>query len=77
MPFFTNTQGKHQHLPNGNWLVTEYYGGRVFEASPDGEIVWEFVNGYDERSVGKVSGAIRYPDGYLDFEVGDWQCPAP
>lgn len=31
-----------QALPNGNILVTEAQGGRVFEISPDKEIVWEY-----------------------------------
>ncbi len=31
-------------LPNGNYLITESDGGRLLEVSPQGEIVWEFVN---------------------------------
>lgn len=31
-------------LPNGNRLVTESEGGRLFELAPDGTIVWEYVN---------------------------------
>ncbi len=31
-------------LPNGNTLITETIGGRVIEVTPDGEIVWEFLN---------------------------------
>lgn len=40
-PFYTWRRGKHQMLPNGNVLVTEAEHGRVFEADPQGRIVWE------------------------------------
>lgn len=33
-----------QRLPNGDTLITESDGGRLFEVTPSGEIVWEFVN---------------------------------
>jgi len=70
--FFTNTQGKHQKLPNGNYLVSDYSGGRAFEFDRQGKIVWQYVNGYDEKEIAKVSGATRYPDGY--FTVSSWNC---
>ena len=31
-------------LTNGNTLITESDGGRLFEVTPEGEIVWEFIN---------------------------------
>jgi hypothetical protein len=31
-------------LANGNRLITESDGARLFELTPDGEIVWEFMN---------------------------------
>jgi hypothetical protein len=31
-------------LPNGNVLITESDGGRLFEVTRAGEIVWNFVN---------------------------------
>lgn len=72
--FFTNTQGKHQVLSNGNILIAEYAGGRAFEVTPQGDIVWQFINTYDEESVAKISGAERYAEDY--FQVEDWSCPA-
>jgi len=42
--FFSNWGGSCQRLPNGNTLITETDGGRVFEVGRDGEVVWEFVN---------------------------------
>ena len=43
-PFWSNVRGDQQRLPNGNTLITESEGGRLLEVTPDGEIVWEFVN---------------------------------
>lgn len=43
-PFFSETCGTSQRLGNGNTLITESDGGRAFEVTPDGEIVWEFFN---------------------------------
>jgi hypothetical protein len=36
--------GKHQHLPNGNWMIDSTMQGWVMEVTPDGEIVSEFNN---------------------------------
>ena len=33
-----------QRLPNGNTLICEGSYGRIFEVTPSGEIVWEYVN---------------------------------
>jgi hypothetical protein len=43
-PFFTRTCGAAERLPNGNTLITESDGGRAFEVTAAGEIVWEFWN---------------------------------
>jgi hypothetical protein len=40
--FSTNISGA-QRLPNGNTLVTAGAGGRMFEATTKGEIVWEYM----------------------------------
>jgi hypothetical protein len=69
---FTASRGKHQRLENGNELITETHAGRVIEATPRGEIVWEFINRYDEQTVAIVSDAIRFPESY--FTVSDWKC---
>jgi hypothetical protein len=42
--FFSETRGGSHRLPNDNVLVTESNRGRVFEITPDGDIVWEFYN---------------------------------
>ena len=43
-PFFTRWLGYVQRLPNGNTLVTESSQGRIFEVTPDGLTVWEYLN---------------------------------
>jgi len=45
-PFFTETCGSCQRLPNGNTLIVESDPGRAFEVTPEKEIVWEYVNPY-------------------------------
>jgi hypothetical protein len=33
-------------LPNGNTLIDEGWFGRFFEVTPEGDVVWEYVNPY-------------------------------
>lgn len=35
-----------RRLPNGNTFIDEGQSGRFFQVTPDGEIVWEYVNPY-------------------------------
>jgi len=42
--FHTCINGSAQRLPNGNTLICESTKGRLFEVTPDKEIVWEFFN---------------------------------
>lgn len=76
-PFYVFRMGKNQRLPNGNVLVTEPDPGRVFEITPEGQIVWQFINGYDERRVAIIEQATRYPASYADFIATGGPCPAP
>jgi hypothetical protein len=45
-PFYTATCGSCQRLQNGNTLITESDSGRVFEVTPEKQIVWEYINPY-------------------------------
>lgn len=38
-----------RRLPNGNTLIDEGMNGRLFQVTPQGEIVWEYVNPYFTR----------------------------
>lgn len=43
-PFESLLRSSAQRLANGDTLITESDGGRLFEVTPDGHINWEFVN---------------------------------
>ena len=43
LAFFSFMVSGAERLPNGNVLITEGATGRLFEITPDGETVWEFV----------------------------------
>ncbi len=42
--FYSRIISGVQRLPNGNTLITAGVPGRLLEVSPDGEVVWEFLN---------------------------------
>lgn len=73
-PLYTAFRGKHQVLDNGNLLIVEANAGRVVEVTPGGEIVWEYVNRFDERDVAVVYQAQRYAES--SFAITDWTCPS-
>jgi hypothetical protein len=43
-PFESEVRSSQARLPNGNTLVTESDGGRIFEVTRPGEIVWNYIN---------------------------------
>jgi hypothetical protein len=65
--FYTPYRGKHQILENGNILIAETDAGRVFEVTSRGELVWSFVNGWDDDEVAWLMSATRYPESYLSI----------
>ena len=42
--FFSSHSGGCERQPNGNTVIVESDKGRIFEVTPDCEIVWEYVN---------------------------------
>ena len=54
-----------QRLGNGNTLITEGATGRLFEVSPDHEIVWEYISPWTVPSTFGPTPAVfrcyRYP----------------
>ena len=42
--FFSPSRGSNQRLANGNTHIADSDSGRLLEVTPEGEIVWEFVN---------------------------------
>ena len=70
--FFTRLIGSAQRLANGNTLITESDNGRVFEVTPEKNIVWEFVTpkraGAKEEFIASVYELIRLAPGFpLDW----------
>lgn len=41
--FYSAFMGNAQRLPNGNTHITESATGRLFEVTPAGQVVWEYV----------------------------------
>ena len=54
--FFSQICSGMQRLPNGNTLICETTSARVFEVTPDREIVWEYID-----PGGFTCRAHRYP----------------
>lgn len=70
--FYTNIMGNQQALPGGNLLINESRAGRVFEINQAGNIVWEFVQPFDDDYAALIEVANRYSYDY--FKVADWSC---
>lgn len=45
--FYSRYKSAAQRLPNGNTLITESNFGRLFEVTPECEIVWEYICPYN------------------------------
>ena len=58
--FFTHFTGGAQRLANGNTLITEGANGRLFEVTPNGEVVWEYISPFfAEGNNGVANGVFR------------------
>ena len=62
-------RGQHELLKNDGMLITEFDAGRVFEVDSDKNIVWEYVNQYDDKYVGEITNAVLYPAGYFQEKL--------
>jgi len=69
---YSPERGTHQSQANGNILITEAQQGRAFEVTPEGAIVWEYVNRYDEGQITWLHDAEVYAPSF--FTVADWSC---
>lgn len=62
--FFSHYVSNAQRLPNGNTMITEGAVGRIFEVTPEKEIVWEYVSpffGSEEPISQRIFRAYRLP----------------
>jgi outer membrane protein assembly factor BamB len=57
-PFESDVRASQERLANGNTLITEETGGRIIEVTPEGEIVWEFVNPVRAEGRGEDGGDL-------------------
>ena len=71
-PMLSVIRGKHELIPNGGLLITEFQGGRVFETDAEGGIIWEYINRYSLDEIAEITEARLYPTSY--FSVSDWSC---
>src|SRR6476619_302391 len=49
--FFSSFVSNAQRLPNGNTLITEGMHGRIFQVTPSGQVVWEYLTPYEDLAV--------------------------
>jgi hypothetical protein len=61
--FYSGFISSAQRLPNGNTLITEGAGGRIFEVTPEHETVWEYISPYtgSDGRMNMVYRAYRLP----------------
>jgi hypothetical protein len=58
--FFSGTRGGAQRLPNGNTMITNSNRGKIFEVTPNGNVVWSFKNPEEKASRGRKFRAAIY-----------------
>ena len=63
--FFSSYISGARRLPNGNTLITEGQSGRMFQVTPECEVVWGFINPHfhldaEEQLVNRVFRATHY-----------------
>jgi len=79
-PFQSDTCGTAQRLGNGNTLITESDGGRAFEVTSEGEIVWQYYNphraGDDDELIATLFEVVRLPPDFpIDWAAGEGTRP--
>jgi len=62
--FYSPYRAAQQRLPNGNTLIDEAVGKRVFEVTSEGKTVWEYVTSAAPRMEGQPLRAKRYAYDY-------------
>lgn len=61
LSFYSYMVSGAERLPNGNTFITEGAFGHLFEVTPEGETVWEYVSGftYESRAFGPTPMMFR------------------
>ena len=63
--FYSQLVSSAQRLPNGNTMITEGSFARIFEVTPEKEIVWEFKNPFENEGAAMMYRTYRYPYEYV------------
>lgn len=72
-PFIAPHRGMKQHLPNGNVLIVDADGGRIFEVTSRKTLVWEYgcpMKSGEPNGFPIVTSAWRYCQSELKFLGG-------
>lgn len=64
--FANPRMGAQQSRPDGAILIASAAQGRVFEVSPSGEVVFDYINHFDDENVGYVGSGQHVPDDFFD-----------
>jgi len=70
--FFSDIRGSNQRLPNGNTFVADSDHGRLFEVTPEGDIVWEWVTWQwlEEDEIMPIYRAMKYDPDFIEPLLG-------
>ncbi len=77
--FYSSTISSCQRLPNGNTFICEGEKGRLFEVTPRGELVWEYVTtiphsvSLGNSNTSMVYAAFRYGMDYSGLKRPIWK----
>lgn len=71
--FFSSICAGAERLPNGNTMIAESMPGRIFEVTPEKEIVWEYINPIFTSYVNNQESSMmwrahRYAKNYTGFD---------
>ncbi|MFQ6031114.1 MAG: hypothetical protein ACE5Q6_26930, partial [Dehalococcoidia bacterium] len=64
--FYSYNISGAERQPNGNTLICEGAPGRIFEVTPQGQIVWEYIN---PNFVPRVAGVVRNTEAGVATQV--------
>lgn len=68
--FFSAYISGARRLLNGNTLITEGHFGRIFQVTPEGEVVWEYINPhFAPNEQGYVVNSVFRATHYLPTEI--------
>ena len=67
-------RGQHELLPDDGMIIAEFDAGRVLEVDASGDVVWEYVNRFDDDHVGEIRNANVLPRSYFTDGLPGTSC---